>query len=222
MKLPARHFPALAALWLLGACAGPAPDGLEVYNAYNRPAHRASDPSRVVVKVSTARQRAYVMEDGRPLLVMPVTVGAAESPTPTGDFRITRKETRRRATDYGFRRRGQEVERSFRNEVPAGWSFTGRPTPYWCEFRPGYGFHTGWIKHFPASDGCIRMHRNLAPKFFELVRVGTPVSIRRTQPEDLEHGILPLPPDAGPLPDRPAADYLDDRVFTDHLPPTFR
>lgn len=204
------------------SCSTPRPDGVEIYRRYDRPARFAKDPGAVVVKVSVARQRAYVMENGKPLLVMPVTVGDAETPTPTGDFRITRKQATRRATDFGFSHRGDRIEKCYRSETPSGWSFTGRPTPYWCEFKPGLGFHTGWIKHFPASDGCLRMHANLAPKFFHLVQVGTPVSIRRTQPEDAKYANIPLPPDAGPFPDYPSSYYLDDAVFTDHLPAKFR
>lgn len=211
----------LAALAVV-SCSSPRPDGVEVYRRYDRPARFAKNPEAVEVKVSLARQRAYVMENGTPLLVMPVTVGDAEAPTPTGDFRITRKQARHRATDYGFSHRGDQAEKSYRHETPPGWNFTGRPMPYWCEFKPGYGFHTGWIKHFPSSDGCLRMHVNLAPKFFHLVRVGTPVNIRRTQPEDAKYANIPLPPDAGPFPDYPPGYYLDDAVFTDHLPPKFR
>jgi hypothetical protein len=199
---------------LLSACHSDPPGGLEIYQSYDRPATQPRDPSRVVVKVSLARQRAYVMEDGRALLVMPVTVGSPDTPTPQGAFRISRKDAKRRAPDYGFRRRGRRIERTYRDEVPDGWTFIGRPTPYWCEFAPGLGFHTGWIKHLPASDGCIRMHANVASKFFALVSVGTPVDIATTQPEDRHHAVIPLPPDAGPLPDFPAEHYLGSAEFS--------
>ena len=217
-----RNALATVAAFVVSGCATPPPDGLTVYENYDRPAHQADDPAKVVVKVSTARQRVYVMEESRLLLVMPVTVGAPATPTPHGDFRITEKDARHRASDHGFRHRGDRVEKSYRRETPGGWSFTGRPMPYWCGFEPGYGFHTGWVKHCPSSDGCSRMHRNLAPKFFQLVRVGTPVIIRETLPEDAKHANIPLPPDAGPLPDYPGTYYLGEGVFTDHLQPRFR
>lgn len=212
----------LAALALTACSLGPALSGVETYKAYNRPAKRPHDPSQVRVKVSTARQRVYVMEGDRMLLVMPVSVGVPATPTPPGDYRILRKQTRRRATGHGYAYSGGKAERAFRDETPPGWSFTGTPLPYWCEFKPGYGFHTGWVKHLPCTDGSIRMHENLAPKFFELVQIGTPVSIRTTQPEDAEYANIPLPPDAGPLPDYPPTYYVGDAYFTDHQPPTFR
>lgn len=205
----------------MAACAPRAagPDGVATYRAYDRPAHRAGDPAAVVVKVSTSRQRVYVMEGGTPLLVMPVTVGAEDTPTPHGRFRILHKELRKRSTRQGFARSGGEVRRTPLREKPPGWSFTGTPLPYWCEFHDGLAFHSGWIRHRPATDGSIRLHENLAPKFYQLVRVGTPVVIAEWLPEDREFGSIELPPDAGPLPDDPPEFYLGDDYFTRHLPP---
>lgn len=94
--------------------------------------------------------------------------------------------------------------------------------PYWCEFKPNYGFHTGWIKHHPCTHGCIRMHENLAPKFFRLVSVGTPVHIAYSQPEDSSYGNLSLPPDAGPLPDYPTSMYTGNGYFKQHKSPSFQ
>ncbi|MGA0846840.1 MAG: L,D-transpeptidase, partial [Luteolibacter sp.] len=67
-----------------------------------------------------------------------------------------------------------------------------------------------------------RMHENLAPKFFRLVKVGTPVSIAYSQPEDDSHGAVPLPPDAGPLPDYHNDMYLGDGYFSRHKNPVFQ
>jgi hypothetical protein len=66
------------------------------------------------------------------------------------------------------------------------------------------------------------MHENLAPKFFRLVNVGTPVSIAYSQPEDSTVGNIPLPPDAGPLPDYAAGPmYVGDGYFSRHAPPKY-
>jgi hypothetical protein len=93
--------------------------------------------------------------------------------------------------------------------------------PYWCEFKPNYGFHTGWVKHHPCTNGCIRMHENLSPKFFRLVSVSTPVNISYSQPEDAAAGNIPLPPDSGPLPDYADSMYVGDGYFTQHKSPTY-
>lgn len=212
-----------AVIALSASCSSrtPGPDGIATYRAYDQPARRAGDPSSVEVRVSTSRQRVYVVEDGRPLLVMPVTVGADETPTPHGTFRIERKELRKRSTRQGFARSGGGIRRTPLREKPPGWSFTGTPLPYWCEFSEGLAFHSGWIRHRPATEGSIRMHENLAPKFFALVRVGTPVTIAEWLPEDREFASIPLPPDAGPLPDDPPEFYLGDAYFTRHKPPVW-
>lgn len=65
--------------------------GISAYQAYDRPAKLPSDPAAVKVKVSLSKQRVYVMEGNEMLLVMPVSVGTAKSPTPTGNFRINSK-----------------------------------------------------------------------------------------------------------------------------------
>jgi hypothetical protein len=196
-------------------------NSLAAYHAYDRPAKLPTNPDNVRVKVSLSKQRTYVMEGNEMLLVMPVSVGASGSPTPSGNFRIFNKEAKRRANTHGFAYNGSQVKRSMLSSRPVGWSFKGTPMPYWCEFKPAYGFHTGWVKHQPTTHGCIRMHENLAPKFFRLVKVGTPVSISYSQPEDATHGNIPLPPDAGPLPDYDASMYLGDGYFSRHKNPSF-
>lgn len=218
---------ALAGLALaaaLSACSmNRAGGGITSYHAYDRPAKLPQDPAAVEVKVSLSKQRAYVMEGGEMLLAMPVSIGTAANPTPTGTFRIFNKEAKRRAKAHGYAKSGSRIRQTYLSEKPAGWAFRGTPIPYWCEFKPGYGFHTGWIKHSPCTnDGCIRMHENLAPKFFRLVSVGTPVDISYHQPEDEEWALMKLPPDAGPLPDYPVEEaYWDGGYFTRHKPPVF-
>jgi len=94
--------------------------------------------------------------------------------------------------------------------------------PYWTEFKSGYGFHTGWQKPYPCTHGCLRLHENVAPKFFRLVSVGTKVNIQTTQPEDATIGQgIKRAPDAGPLPDYPSSMYLGEGYFSRHKTPTY-
>lgn len=195
--------------------------GLDAYHAYDLPTKLPKNPSNVRVKVSLSKQRTYVMEGSDVLLAMPVSVGAPGSATPTGNFRIFNKEAKRRANTHGYAYSGDQVKQTYLSKRPAGWSFKGTPMPYWCEFKPAYGFHTGWLKHHPCTHGCIRMHENLAPKFYRLVNIGTPVNIAYSQPEDATHGNIPLPPDAGPLPDYPSSMYVGDGYFTRHKSPKY-
>jgi L,D-transpeptidase catalytic domain len=195
--------------------------GLKAYHAYDRPTKLPSNPGNVRVKVSLSKQRTYVMEGSEVLLAMPVSVGSPGSATPAGTFRIFNKEAKRRANTHGYAYSGNNVKKTMLSSRPAGWSFKGTPMPYWCEFKPAYGFHTGWVKHHPCTHGCIRMHENLAPKFFRLVSIGTPVNIAYSQPEDATHGNIPLPPDAGPLPDYPTSMYVGDGYFKQHKSPQY-
>ena len=196
--------------------------GLVSYQSYDRPATLPNNPSAVQVKVSLSKQRAYVMEDGKMLMVMPISVGKPDSPTPTGSFRISKKEHKHRSSTHGYAHKGKQVRKCGVENKPSGWSFKGTPMPYWCGFTKNIGFHTGWVRHSPCtSDGTIRMHENLAPKFFKIVSIGTPVNISYTQPEDLSWANIPLPPDSGPLPDHPASLYLGDDYFTHHKNPEF-
>src|SRR5437588_754459 len=70
----------------------------------------------------------------------------------------------------------------------AGGHYVGYPMGYWCEFAPGYGFHQGFVHPTPRTHGCIRLKGEAAAKFFALVRIGTPVNIATTQPEDATIG----------------------------------
>ncbi|RYD35404.1 MAG: L,D-transpeptidase [Verrucomicrobiaceae bacterium] len=195
--------------------------GLAAYHSYDRPTKLPTNPSAVKVKVSLSKQRTYVMEGSEVLLSMPVSVGAPGSTTPSGNFTIFNKVEKKRANTHGYAYSGNQVKKTMISSRPPGWSFKGTPMPYWCEFKANYGFHTGWVKHTPCTHGCIRMHENLAPKFYRLVKVGTPVSIAYSQPEDATVGNIPLPPDAGPLPDYPGTMYTGDGYFSQHKAPKY-
>ena len=199
-------------------------DPVAVYCSYDRPASLPTNPANVRVKVSLANQMTYVMEGDRPLLVMPVSVGTASTPTPTGSFRIQIKDHHHRANTHGFAYSGNQIRQTYLRKKPSGWSFKGTPMPYWCGFiGEVYGFHTGWMKHTPCTHGCIRMHENLSPKFYRLVRIGTPVHIAHTQPEDATIGQnVPRPIDAGPLPDYSPDYMLGSGYFTKHKTPTYQ
>ncbi len=195
------------------------------YRSYDRPASLPSNPSNVRVKVSTSNQMVYVMEGNKPLLVMPVSVGTTSTPTPKGNFRLYFKDADRRAVSHGFAFSpdGKVSSYSKKRSAPAGSRRIGTPMPYWSEFSSGYGFHTGWMKPYPCTHGCIRMHENLSPKFFNLIKEGTPVSISHSQPEDATIGKgIRRPIDAGPLPDYPLSVRTSDKIFSYHKKPTYQ
>jgi len=169
-------------LLLLTGCAG---RGLISGGAYHVTAYKPHDPSAVRVKVSLAKQNVYVMEGDRCLMAAACSVGIPAKPTPRGSFTIYSKQEQKRSGSYGFSVQGDRV-------VPSTGGGAGRyvgyPMGYWCEFAPAYGFHQGFVHPVPRTHGCIRLHGEAAPKFFALVKIGTPVNISTTQSEDATIG----------------------------------
>ena len=168
--------------------------------AYHVTAYRPNDPSAVRVKVALSKQNVYVMEGDRCLMAAAISVGTSAKPTPKGNFTIYSKQEHKRSGSYGFSVQGDRV-------VPSTGGGPGRyvgyPMGYWCEFAPAYGFHQGFVHPNPRTHGCIRLHGEAAPKFFALVRIGTPVNIATTQPEDatLASGVQRVDDSKTPDPD---------------------
>ena len=199
---------AAACAALLTSCeTGPLAGG----KAYHVTAYRPHDPGAVRVKVSLSKQNIYVMEGDRCLMAVACSVGISEKPTPKGSFTIYSKQERKRSGSYGFSVQGNRV-------VPSTGGGAGRyvgyPMGYWCEFAPAYGFHQGYVHPHPRTHGCIRLHGEAAPKFFALVKIGTPVNIATSQPEDDTLGSKVQRVDDSKTPDPDPRLMITDAAFT--------
>jgi hypothetical protein len=161
-------------------------------------AHKPHDPSKVEVKLSLKTQNVYVMEGDRLLMAAVTNVGKPGAATPTGDFTIYNKEKKRR--------RQSEPDR-------------GYPMAYWQEFKSAYGFHEGFVHPYPHTHGCIRMHREAVARMFALTRIGTPVHIRESLPEDREYGSQVRKLDQSKDPDPPRSYMMSDAWFKDPAGP---
>lgn len=203
------HFLSAAAaalvLSLLGGCV--APTACEP----NPVAYKPHNPANVRVKVSLAKQQVYVLEGDRPLLVAATCIGVPGKATPCGNFTAFNKIAHKRSGSYGFYVSGSRVVAA---EAGHGsGSYVGYPMPYWVEFAPSYGFHQGYVWPVPRTHGCLRLHKNVAAKFFALVHEGTPISIARTQPEDQTIGLnVPRPRDFND-PDPDPAFMVSSQAF---------
>src|SRR5216110_750894 len=177
---------------------------------YHVTAYKPNDPSKVVVKVSLSKQNVYVMEGDRCLMAVACSVGIPAKPTPKGHFTIYSKQEHKRSGSYGFSVEGDRV-------IPSTGGGSGRyvgyPMGYWCEFAPAYGFHQGFVHPYPRTHGCIRLHGEAAPKFFALVRIGTPVNIANSQPEDETLGPKVQRVDDSKTPDPPASVMITYGAF---------
>jgi hypothetical protein len=161
---------------------------------YHVTAHKPHDPSKVEVKLSLSTQNLFVMEGSRLLMAVQGNVGKPGAATPTGDYTIYNKEK--------HRRRASEPDR-------------GYPMAYWCEFKPAYGFHEGFVHPAPHTHGCIRLHREAAARLFALTKIGTPVHIRNSLPEDKEYGSQVRRLDQSKDPDPPRSVMMSESWFKD-------
>jgi lipoprotein-anchoring transpeptidase ErfK/SrfK len=186
------HLIAAVAALALSACSTRSIGG-----SYSVKAYAPNNPDAVRVKVSTSTQHIYVMEGDRLLMGVQGCVGAHGS-TPMGNFRIGSK--------IKNKRRVSEPDR-------------GYPMAYWCEFMPAYGFHEGFVHPYPRTHGCIRLHREAAARLFALVKVGTPVNISSSQPEDAKYGSSIRKLDQSKDPDPPRAFMLGPGWFRDPVGP---
>ena len=100
------------------------------------------------------------------IATFPVAVGADESPSPTGEFRIIS-----RVANPTYYRPGTVIPSGKDNPVGTRWMSLG--------FK-GYGLHgtnhPESIGH-AASHGCIRMRNHEVEELFELVHVGDEVDL---------------------------------------------
>ena len=177
---------------------------------YHVTAYKPNEPCKVRVLVSFSPENVYVMEGDRCLMAAAISVGMPNKPTPKGNFTIYSKQEHKRSGSYGFSVQGDRV-------VPSTGGGAGRyvgyPMGYWCEFAPAYGFHQGFVHPSPRTHGCIRLKGEAAAKFFALVRIGTPVNIANTQPEDATIGSKVQRVDDSRTPDPDPHIMVSDAAF---------
>ena len=161
---------------------------------YHVTAYRPHDPSQVKVKLSTSTQNLFVMEGDRLLMAVQANVGRPGASTPHGHFTIYSKQKERRRA----------------SEPDAGY-----PMAYWCEFAPAYGFHEGFVWSTPRTHGCVRLHREAAARLYALVRIGTPVDIASSVPEDQKYAKDVMRIDQSRDPDPPRSLMMSPSWFKD-------
>jgi lipoprotein-anchoring transpeptidase ErfK/SrfK len=152
----------------------------------------------VVVKLSLATQNVYVMEGDRLLMGVQGNVGKPGAATPTGNFTINNK---------------------IKNKRRISQPDAGYPMAYWCEFKPAYGFHEGFVHPSPRTHGCVRLHREAAARLFALVKIGTPVHIAASLPEDSKYGSQVRRLDQSADPDPPRSLMMSPAWFNDPAGP---
>lgn len=160
---------------LLGACS--TVSDLVVTHIPQRP----SGKPRVVVELRA--QEAHLYHGKNRTASSRISSGREGYRTPTGRFRVIRKDEDHRSSLYGdyVNASGRVVRANVdvrRHRKPRGARFLGAPMPFYVEFSPSYGLHAGHLPGVPASHGCIRMPYWKARQFYRAVRLGTPVIVR--------------------------------------------
>ncbi len=122
-------------------------------------------PIRRVV-VSIPDRKLAVIEGDAVVAKFPVAVGASESPSPTGEFRIVS-----RVSNPTYYRPGTVIPSGKDNPVGTRWVGLS---------QKGYGIHgTNAPRSVgrAASHGCIRLRNRDMERLFTMVRIGDAVEI---------------------------------------------
>ena len=133
------------------------------------------EPSRIkrTVLVSVPDRKLAVLEDGNVLASFPVAVGAAVSPSPTGEFEIVN-----RISKPTYYHQGVVIPPGKDNPIGTRWVGLS---------EKGFGIHgTNAPKSVghAASHGCIRLRNRDMERLFTMLRVGDLVEIRGERDEE--------------------------------------
>jgi lipoprotein-anchoring transpeptidase ErfK/SrfK len=138
--------------------------------------HAQSSPhgSNRLVLVSIPDRKLAVLEDGEVIARFDVSVGAAVSPSPRGEFEIVS-----RVANPTYYHDGVVIPAGKGNPVGTRWLGLN---------QKGYGIHgtnaPSSIGH-AASHGCIRLRNRDMEKLFTMLRIGDAVEIRGERDEEI-------------------------------------
>jgi lipoprotein-anchoring transpeptidase ErfK/SrfK len=125
--------------------------------------------TRLVIRLGA--RRVYVYEDDRVKTSFPVAVGRRGWETPTGNYRVLQM-IQNPAWQNPFT--GEVIPPG--RENPLGTRWIG----FWTDGNNYIGFHGTPNEETigtSASHGCVRMFDRDVQKLFEMVAIGTPVSV---------------------------------------------
>ncbi len=135
------------------------------------------------ILVSLKSQRAYLYQHGQLVAEAPISSGREGKSTPVGSYRVIQKSPAHRSSLYGnYVRDGKIVKENVdvrKTPRPNGCKFEGAPMPYFLRFTGAYGLHAGNVPGYPASSGCVRLPKRHAKRFYDAVKLGTPVVVQR-------------------------------------------
>jgi lipoprotein-anchoring transpeptidase ErfK/SrfK len=169
------------------------------------------------VEIDLGQQRAYLLQNGRPVLASPISSGRYGHLTGTGSFKIIEKERSHYSSMYGKIVDGYGntvvADADADMSVPRGGKFVPAPMNYFMRFHGADGMHAGYLPGYAASHGCVRMPEQYAIAFFNAVSVGTPVTVIGRTPTGWYLGQAQSPSM------RPSNRFADPRFGPRFMPP---
>jgi lipoprotein-anchoring transpeptidase ErfK/SrfK len=141
-----------------------------------------SAPGAPRIVISISQQKLFYYKGDRLVGVSAISSGREGHDSPVGNFKVRKKEKEHASNLYGdfVDASGNVVVRNVdakKDKPPAGAHFQGSSMPWFMEFAPGVGMHTGFLPGVPDSHGCIRLPDRMARTFFDNTPVGTPVTV---------------------------------------------
>jgi len=142
----------------------------------------SSGPSYIVVDLR--RQVAQFYRAGHVIGVAAISSGTEMRATPGGEYTILEKDIDHESSSYGLIEDSAgtvvNADATPKTPVPAGCRYVPAPMHFFMRLTwDGVGMHQGFLPGYPASHGCIRMDRNVVPKFYENSYKGMPVKVIR-------------------------------------------
>jgi peptidoglycan/xylan/chitin deacetylase (PgdA/CDA1 family) len=126
--------------------------------------------ARPEIRINIPDYSLSLMEDGKTIKRFDIAVGTPYEQTPTGNFAVFAK-IENPTWDPGS---------NFTDRTPVPPGADNPLGTRWMEFSPAYGIHgtnKDWDISYPVSGGCIRMHDSEARALYEIVAIGTPVTV---------------------------------------------
>ena len=162
--------------------------------------HDDGGPGKVTVRISLPDQIAEYHRGDRLIGWSYVATGKEGHGTRAGTYRIMEKIEDKYSNKYGWieDELGNVVDGDAKvgDRVPKGMKYVPAPMPFWMRLTSyGIGMHGGLIPEpgKPASHGCIRLPKDFVPLVYDVVQVGTPVTITHAPSR---HGPISPPVDA--------------------------
>jgi lipoprotein-anchoring transpeptidase ErfK/SrfK len=144
-----------------------------------------TSPITRVVLVSIPDRKLAVISDGNVIAKFSIAVGAAESPSPSGEFHIVS-----RVSNPTYYRPGSVIPSGKDNPVGTRWLGLS---------QKGYGIHgTNAPRSIgrAASHGCIRLRNRDMERLFTMLQIGDVVEIRGETDEEVVRIFGPSADDA--------------------------